>query len=96
MTWGADGRATNPGGRREVAGAVVPPKAPPEAGLGDDETPLEQRGVDLVKVMWKCEPHPESPFSVYLVHTDEDFQRVVIGMNGSSTSVDARRTKCCH
>ena len=54
---------------------------------GDDETPLEQRAADLVKVMWRCEPHPESPFSVYLVHTDEDFQRVVIGMNGGRLSL---------
>jgi hypothetical protein len=37
--------------------------------------------------MWKCEPHPESPFSVYLVQTDEDFQRVVIGMYGGRTSL---------
>lgn len=54
---------------------------------GSDETPLEERAADLVKVMWKCEPHPESPFSVYLVQTDEDFQRVVIGMNGGRSSL---------
>jgi hypothetical protein len=54
---------------------------------GNAETPLEQRAADLVKVMWKCEPHPESPFSVYLVHTDEDHQRVVIGMNGGRISL---------
>ena len=56
---------------------------------GSDETPLEERAADLVKVMWKCEPHPDSPFSVYLVRTDEDFQRVVIGMNGGRLSLTA-------
>src|SRR3954451_24033084 len=54
---------------------------------GSDETPLEERAADLLKVMWKCEPHPESPFSVYLVGTDEEFQRVVIGMNGGRASL---------
>jgi hypothetical protein len=56
---------------------------------GSDQTPNAERAADLVKVMWKCEPHTESPFSVYLVNSDEDFQRVVIGMNGGRTSLTA-------
>ncbi len=56
---------------------------------GSEETPIEERAADLVKVMWKCEPHPESPFSVYVVNSDEDFQRVVIGMNGGRPSLTA-------
>ena len=39
--------------------------------------------------MWKCEPYPVSPFSVFVVNTDEDLQRVVIGMNGGRTSLSS-------
>jgi hypothetical protein len=56
---------------------------------GSDETPIADRAADLVKVMWKCEPHPDSPFSVFVVNSDEDFQRVVIGMNGGRLSLTA-------
>ena len=56
---------------------------------GSDETPIAERAADLVKVMWRCEPHPESPFSVYRVDTDEEFQRMVIGMNGGRPSLTA-------
>jgi len=56
---------------------------------GDPATPLDERAADLVKTAWKCEPHPKSPFSVFLVETDEDFHRVVIGMNGHRPSPTA-------
>src|SRR3954464_6277383 len=56
---------------------------------GSEETPTDERAADLVKVMWKCEPHPESPFSVFVVNSDEDLQRVVIGMNGGRLSLSS-------
>ena len=56
---------------------------------GSEATPIDDRAADLVKVVWKCEPHPRSPFSVFLVRSDEDLHRVVIGMNGGRASLTA-------
>jgi|GEM_PF-3358468 len=56
---------------------------------GSEDTPIDQRAADLVKVLWKCEPHPTSPFSVFIVNSDEDFQRVVMGMNGGRSSLSS-------
>jgi len=72
-----------------LQGPVFLRKLRRRADWGSSETPLEERAVDLVKVMWRCEPHPESPFSVYLVKTDEEFHKVVIGMNGGGLSLTA-------
>jgi hypothetical protein len=72
-----------------LEGPVFLRKLRRRADWGSNETPQEERAADLLKVVWKCEPHPESPFSVYLVSTDEEFQKVVIGMNGSRPSLTA-------
>lgn len=70
-----------------LPGPVFLRKLRRRADWGSNETPLEERAVDLVGAVWKCEPHPESPYSVYRVQTDEELQRVVIGMNGGRLSL---------
>src|SRR5437763_14583240 len=68
-----------------LADIVQPPgpvflrKLDRRADWGDDETPPEERIADIVRLVF----HPNTyPYSVYLVQTDAELHRVIIGMNG--------------
>jgi hypothetical protein len=53
---------------------------------GSDETPPEARAKDAVHLVF----HPDSrPYSVYLIRSDEDLHRVIIGMNGGRQSLSS-------
>jgi hypothetical protein len=51
---------------------------------GSDETPQQERVQDVVRLVFHPDTHP---YSVYLVQSDEDLHRVIIGMNGGRQSL---------
>jgi hypothetical protein len=53
---------------------------------GSAETPPEERAEDVVRLVFHHDTHP---YSVYLVGSDEDLQRVIIGMNGGRASLSS-------
>lgn len=53
---------------------------------GSEETPPEERAEDVVRLVFQ----PDSnSYSVYLVRSDEDLHRVIIGMNGGRQSLSS-------
>jgi hypothetical protein len=75
-----------------LADIVQPPgpvylrKLDRKADWGSDETPPEQRVIDVVRLVFRPDTFP---YSVYLVRSDEDLQRVIIGMNGGRISLSS-------
>ena len=81
-----------------------PPKPPALAGLarpsgpvflremnrktdwGSDESPPDERVSDIIDLVFNRKTYP---YSVYLVRTDEELRRVIIGMNGGRESLTA-------
>jgi len=57
-----------------------------KADWGNDELPPAQRIEDAVRLVFHRDTHP---YSVYLVRTDEDLRRVIIGMNGGRQSLSS-------
>jgi hypothetical protein len=53
---------------------------------GSDETPPDQRVSDIIDVVFNRKTYP---YSVYLVQSDEELHRVIIGMNGGRESLTA-------
>jgi hypothetical protein len=53
---------------------------------GSDETPPEERATDVVELVFNRKAHP---FSVYLVGSNQDLHRVIIGMNGGRDSLSS-------
>ena len=53
---------------------------------GSDETPLEERAEDVVRLVFHRDTHP---YSVYLVGSDDDLRRLIIGMNGGRPSLSS-------
>ncbi len=54
--------------------------------FGFTSTPQTQRARDWLDSIWRVEPHPESPFSLFLVNTDDDFHRVILGIGSKRRS----------
>lgn len=55
-----------------------------KADWGSSETPLEQRAADVPQLVFKIDP---KPYSLFKVESDEELQRVVIGLNGGRPSL---------
>jgi hypothetical protein len=53
---------------------------------GSDDVPSEVRAEDVVRLVFHRNTHP---YSVYLVGSDEDLRRVIIGMNGGRQSLSS-------
>ena len=53
---------------------------------GSDETPPDERVSDIIHLVFNRVTYP---YSVYLVRTDEELRRVIIGMNGGRESLSA-------
>src|SRR5438552_3992821 len=57
-----------------------------KADWGSDETPQAERATDAVRLVFDPRTHP---YSVYLLQSDEDLRRVIIGMNGGRQILSA-------
>lgn len=53
---------------------------------GSDETPSVERVSDIIELVFS---RKTQPFSVFLVQSDEDLHRVIVGMNGGRDSLTA-------
>lgn len=55
-----------------------------KADWGSSETLLELRAADIVQLVFKID---HKPYSLFRVESDEDLQKVVIGLNGGRPSL---------
>ena len=75
-----------------LADLVQPPgpvflrKLNKKSDWGSDETPADERATDLIALVFHRKTYP---YSVYLVESDEELHRVIIGMNGGRESLTA-------
>ncbi len=53
---------------------------------GSDETPPDERVSDIIDLVFNRRTYP---YSVYLVRSDEELRRVIVGMNGGRESLTA-------
>jgi hypothetical protein len=67
------------------SGPVFLRKLRRKADWGSLETPLEERVIEVQRLVFLCDP--KEPCSLYRVETDEELQRVVIGLNGGRPSL---------
>lgn len=68
----------------EPVGPVFLRKMNRKIDWGSDDTPAAERAADIIGLVFDRKTHP---FSVYLVGSDQDLHRVIIGMNGGRTSL---------
>jgi hypothetical protein len=57
-----------------------------KADWGSEDVPPELRAEDVVRLVFHRHTHP---YSVYLVRSDEDLRRVIIGMNSGRQSLSS-------
>jgi hypothetical protein len=75
-----------------IADLVQPPgpvflrKMNKKTDWGSDETPPDERVSDIIDAVFGRKTYP---YSVYLVQSDEELHRVIIGMNGGRESLTA-------
>src|SRR3954465_4989239 len=70
----------------QPSGPVFLRKMNKKTDWGSDETPPDERVSDIIDVVFNRKTHP---FSVYLVQSDEELHRVIVGMNGGRESLTA-------
>ena len=70
----------------QPSGPVFLRKINKKTDWGSDETPPDERVSDILNLVFN---RKSSPYSVYLVGTDEELHRVIIGMNGGRESLTA-------
>ena len=68
-----------------VSGPISLRKLRRKADWGSRETPMETRVIDVQRLVFLCDP--KQPCSLYRVETDEELQRVVVGLNGGIPSL---------
>lgn len=71
-------------GQIGLPGPLYPRKLRRKADWGSDATPIDSRVDDVVRVVFLCDPNP---YSLFRVETDEELERVVIGLNGGRPSL---------
>jgi hypothetical protein len=59
-------------------------KLPRRNSLGNPDRPLDERVPEVVEVVFLRD---SSPYSLFLVQSDEDLRRVTMGINGGRSSL---------